>query len=414
MLLLIIAILLLYYFLPRIREGMGAQKCFPGYQPINNHCYKFIKHEANYHDQQELCKKDDARLAVISDQSFISADDLNDMTLSAKTWIGLDKKTGVWKWSNGNKMGEYNNWDPDEGQGSNNACVYIKENSKWGIDSCHEKKSALCSHSLTKTAESPYTPTLTDESFGEILDEISHSDNIDTSSIKSVRNFNNRLLNERFNIKRNYNLRLQQEYEKREKLKEYLLEVLSNTIEGEKPDIENNSCFCKNVDRICDNFDNCPDDEPLNIKDEIWNIYETEIDGKRKKYFHNEETGETKWEHEISAELKTFLGGPVAISPTAIQTNHERLTSVKEGFQDKAKSTFIQRMKIVENDKNKILTKLYHQRKEIMDIYTQIIRKRIGPPKKVTITSIEDPNHFLGHHDSSLTLTSSEFDLSSI
>ena len=152
----------------------------------------------------------------------------------------------------------------------------------------------------------------------------------------------------------------------------------------------------------------------MNIKDEIWNIYETEIDGKRKKYFHNEETGETKWEHEISAELKTFLGGPVAISPTAIQTNHERLTSVKEGFQDKAKSTFIQRMKIVENDKNKILTKLYHQRKEIMDIYTQIIRKRIGPPKKVTITSIEDPNHFLGHHDSSLTLTSSEFDLSSI
>ena len=26
-------------------------------------------------------------------------------------------------------MGEYNNWDPDEGQGSNNACAYIKENS---------------------------------------------------------------------------------------------------------------------------------------------------------------------------------------------------------------------------------------------------------------------------------------------
>ena len=116
MLLLIIAILLLYYLLPRIREGMGAQKCFPGYQPINNHCYKFIKHKANYHDQQELCKKDDARLAVISDQSFISGDELNDMTLSAKTWIGLDKKTGVWKWSNGNKMRTYNNWDPDEVQ----------------------------------------------------------------------------------------------------------------------------------------------------------------------------------------------------------------------------------------------------------------------------------------------------------
>jgi hypothetical protein len=387
----IIAILLLYYLLPNKREGISSNKCFPGYQQINDRCYKFIRQEAGHHDQSTICKRDKARLAIISDQSFISENELNDLTLSAKTWIGLNKKTGVWKWSNGNKMGEYNNWDPDEGQGSNNACAYIKENGKWGIDSCHEKKSALCSHSLTKTAESPYTSTLTDESFGEILDENPHSDNI--ASIKSVRNFNSRLLNERFNIKRNYNLRLLREYEKREKLKEYLLEVLSNTKEGEKPDIENNSCFCKNVDRICDNFDNCPDDEPLNIKEEIWNIYETEIDGKKKKYFHNEETGETKWGNEISTELNTFLGGPL----------------VKEGFEGNDQKVFIQRMKIVENDKNKILTKLYHQRKEIMDIYTQIIRKRIGPPKKVTITSIEDPNHFLGHHDSSLTLYSSDF-----
>ena len=86
---------------------------------------------ANWDDARAECKKNGGDLASIANQATLDflVDNIKTTTY---TWIGAEKKSGVWSWADGTPWTEFTNWAA--GQPQENVVVVINKQFFWYDD----------------------------------------------------------------------------------------------------------------------------------------------------------------------------------------------------------------------------------------------------------------------------------------
>lgn len=128
--------------------------CPPGWSDSENKCFKLFRYtdsndKLDWYEAESYCKKLNGNLAsftsikqidnVLANNGIFS---FNDVSI----WIGLNKISGGYEWSDGTPSGFFY-WDfnqPDDMNGVQN-CVELKANSRWRSAFCYVNKDWLCS-----------------------------------------------------------------------------------------------------------------------------------------------------------------------------------------------------------------------------------------------------------------------------
>ncbi|XP_046560220.1 C-type lectin domain family 4 member M-like [Haliotis rubra] len=80
------------------------------YHPPSNLCYKRSDYKVNSTMAQTLCRDAGARLVVVDTAEKNDHLLTLHLTPDQKSWIGLRKVSGTWKWSNGETLGPFTAW----------------------------------------------------------------------------------------------------------------------------------------------------------------------------------------------------------------------------------------------------------------------------------------------------------------
>ncbi|XP_078581725.1 uncharacterized protein LOC144865062 [Branchiostoma floridae x Branchiostoma japonicum] len=115
----------------------NSLQCPSEWRKYNNHCYKLMTDKLSWSAASSRCRQHGAMLISINDQA--ESNFVKDLISNYKTkvpaiWMGLHKKSGQWRWTDGSRF-HYKNWAPGEPnnnkwfsgyKGENCAVVYSK------------------------------------------------------------------------------------------------------------------------------------------------------------------------------------------------------------------------------------------------------------------------------------------------
>ncbi|XP_066299998.1 E-selectin-like [Branchiostoma lanceolatum] len=118
--------------------------CPDGYIRYNEVCLKFSDDKQPYESAKHTCQEEGANLVVIKTPAM---NKFIENTLRAKgiaesdhTWIGLDRRSGQWEWSDASGTSGYNNWATD------GHCAEIRPQLifKWNDHNCDANNNFIC------------------------------------------------------------------------------------------------------------------------------------------------------------------------------------------------------------------------------------------------------------------------------
>eukprot|EP00058_Branchiostoma_floridae_P009213 XP_002594701.1 hypothetical protein BRAFLDRAFT_240469 [Branchiostoma floridae] len=135
----------------KISNIITALQCPSEWSKYNNHCYKLMTDRRKWFAASSRCRQHGAMLISINDQAenyFVKNLISNYKRKVPAIWMGLHKKSGQWKWTDGSRL-LYKNWVPGEPnnnkwysnfKGENCAVVY----SKWNDFRCGAAYAYIC------------------------------------------------------------------------------------------------------------------------------------------------------------------------------------------------------------------------------------------------------------------------------
>eukprot|EP00058_Branchiostoma_floridae_P009235 XP_002594723.1 hypothetical protein BRAFLDRAFT_224211 [Branchiostoma floridae] len=100
----------------KIPNLIPALQCPSEWRKYNNHCYKLMTDKLSWSAASSRCRQHGAMLISINDQAennFVKDLISNYKTTVPAIWMGLHKKSGQWKWTDGSRF-HYKNWVPGE------------------------------------------------------------------------------------------------------------------------------------------------------------------------------------------------------------------------------------------------------------------------------------------------------------
>ena len=109
-------------------------------------CYKYIEESLSWAAAVNACKEADSKLALVNNNAaneqvmqFVTGDTL--------IWVGIsdNQEEGVWRYSNNQKVGDFNKWvegSPDGGEDEN--CASMSSDGSWDDKNCTLELPFVC------------------------------------------------------------------------------------------------------------------------------------------------------------------------------------------------------------------------------------------------------------------------------